>query len=168
MRTRRRGRSRRGGGRGRTGRAAADKRVNASNGPDGTSRDGAPSGPLCYPSGDATPQAGAPRLIEWTGERIVPWAPDAQVIYEHYHRYLWAQPLVAGRRVLDLGSGEGFGAALLADTATAVMGVDIDERTVEHSRANYAAPNLEFRVASATDLTRVRRRRRSTPSSRSR
>ena len=97
--------------------------------------------------------ADAPRLIEWTGERIVPWAPDAQVIYEHYHRYLWAQPLVAGRRVLDLGSGEGFGAALLADTATAVVGVDIDERTVEHSRANYAAPNLEFRVGSATDLS---------------
>ena len=49
--------------------------------------------------------AGAPRLIEATPERIVPWAPDAQVIYEHYHRYLWTQPLVAGRRVLDLGSG---------------------------------------------------------------
>jgi SAM-dependent methyltransferase len=97
--------------------------------------------------------AGAPRLIEATGERIVPWARDAQVIYEHFHRYLWAQPLVEGRRVLDLGSGEGFGAALLADTATAVTGVDIDARTVEHSRANYVAPNLDFEVASATDLS---------------
>ena len=58
----------------------------------------------------------------------MPWARDAQVIYEHYHRYLWARPLVAGRRVLDLGSGEGYGAALLAQTASAVTGVDIDER----------------------------------------
>jgi SAM-dependent methyltransferase len=98
-------------------------------------------------------KAGAPQLIESTGERIVPWARDAQVIYEHYHRYLWAQPLVAGRRVLDLGSGEGFGAALLADSAAAVTGVDIDERAVEHSRANYFAPNLDFQVASATDLS---------------
>jgi SAM-dependent methyltransferase len=97
--------------------------------------------------------AGAPRLIEWTGERIVPWAPDAQVIYEHFHRYLWAQPLVAGRRVLDLGSGEGFGAALLADVAGSVTGVDIDERAVEHSRTNYVAPNLDFLVAAATDLS---------------
>jgi SAM-dependent methyltransferase len=97
--------------------------------------------------------AGAPRLIEATGERIVPWAPDAQVIYEHYHRYLWTQPLVAGRRVLDLGSGEGFGAALLADTAEAVTGVDIDAQTVAHSRANYRAPNLKFREASAMDLS---------------
>ena len=47
----------------------------------------------------------------------MPWAPDVQVVYEHFHRYLWAQPLVAGRRVLDLGSGEGFGSALLADSA---------------------------------------------------
>jgi SAM-dependent methyltransferase len=96
---------------------------------------------------------GAPRLIEATGERIVPWAPDAQVIYEHYHRYLWAQALVTGRRVLDLGSGEGFGTALLADTAEAVTGVDVDERTIEHSRANYAGSNLEFAVGSATDLS---------------
>jgi len=99
--------------------------------------------------------AGAPRLIEATGERIVPWAQDAQVIYEHFHRYLWARPLVAGRRVLDLGSGEGFGASLLADTARAVTGIDVDERTVEHSRANYVAPGLEFRVASATDLSEL-------------
>lgn len=100
--------------------------------------------------------AGAPRLIEATPERIVPWAPDAQVIYEHYHRYLWAQPLVAGRRVLDLGSGEGFGAALLADTAAAVTGIDVDAPTVEHSKANYEAPNLSYRVASATDLSAFR------------
>jgi len=58
-------------------------------------------------------RAAAPRLIEWTGERCVPWAPDVQVVYEHMHRYLWAAGLVAGRRVLDVGSGEGFGAAIL-------------------------------------------------------
>jgi GT2 family glycosyltransferase/glycosyltransferase involved in cell wall biosynthesis/SAM-dependent methyltransferase len=97
-------------------------------------------------------RGGAPRLIEWTGERCVPWAPDVQVIYEHYHRYLWAGALVADQRVLDLGSGEGFGAALLADSARSVLGVDIDATTVEHSRRNYTAENLEFRVASATDL----------------
>jgi SAM-dependent methyltransferase len=92
-----------------------------------------------------------PRLIEATGERIVPWARDAQVIYEHYHRYLWTRPLVAGRRVLDLGSGEGYGAALLAQTASTVTGIDIDERTVAHSQANY--PGVDFSAGSATDLS---------------
>ena len=98
-------------------------------------------------------RGGAPRLIEWTGERLVPWAQDPQVAYEHYHRYLWAQPLVAGRRVLDLASGEGFGSALLADVAASVTGVDIDERAVEHSSAGYHAPNLSFARASGTDLS---------------
>ena len=98
-------------------------------------------------------RAGAPRLIDWTGERCVPWATDVQVVYEHYHRYLWAADLVRGRRVLDLGSGEGFGSAILAGVAEHVCGIDIDPDTVEHSRLNYAAPNLEFRIASALDLS---------------
>jgi O-antigen biosynthesis protein len=98
-------------------------------------------------------RAGAPRLIEWTGERAVPWAPDINVIYEHYHRYLWAGTLVAGMRVLDIGSGEGYGSALLAATAQAVVGVDTDPRTVEHSLLNYAGHNLSFDTGSATDLS---------------
>jgi GT2 family glycosyltransferase/SAM-dependent methyltransferase/glycosyltransferase involved in cell wall biosynthesis len=83
----------------------------------------------------------------------VPWSPDVQVIYEHFHRYLWAASLVEGRNVLDLGSGEGFGAALLADVAEHVVGVDVDELTVEHSRLNYAGPNLQFELGTAVDLS---------------
>ncbi|HST56311.1 MAG TPA: glycosyltransferase [Solirubrobacteraceae bacterium] len=98
-------------------------------------------------------RAGAPRLIDWTGERCVPWAPDVQVVYEHLHRYMWAAPLVAGRRVLDLGSGEGFGSAILSGSAAHVVGVDIDERTIEHARLNYAGTNLEFHVGSALELS---------------
>jgi GT2 family glycosyltransferase/SAM-dependent methyltransferase/glycosyltransferase involved in cell wall biosynthesis len=101
----------------------------------------------------ATRRAAAPRLIDWTGERCVPWAKDPQVVYEHFHRYLWAARVVSGRRVLDLGSGEGFGAAILAESAAHVIGVDIDERTVEHSKLNYAAANLEFLVGTALDLS---------------
>lgn len=98
-------------------------------------------------------RAGAPRLIEWTGERCVPWAPDVQVVYEHFHRYMWAARVVDGRRVLDLGSGEGFGAAILAGSAAHVVGVDVDGRTVEHSKLNYGGSNLEFQVGTALDLS---------------
>ena len=98
--------------------------------------------------------AGAPRLIEWTGERCVPWAPDVSVVYEHLHRYLWAARLVGGRRVLDLASGEGFGAAILADAAAGVVGVEIDERTVAHSRLNYGGDKIDFEVGDALDLAR--------------
>jgi 2-polyprenyl-3-methyl-5-hydroxy-6-metoxy-1,4-benzoquinol methylase len=96
----------------------------------------------------------APRLIEWTGERCVPWAPDPPVIYEHFHRYLFASRLVDGSDVLDLASGEGFGAALLAEAARSVVGIDVDERTVEHSRLNYVVDNLQFEVGDARDLSR--------------
>ncbi len=83
----------------------------------------------------------------------MPWTPDVQVVYEHFHRYLWAARVVDGRRVLDLGSGEGFGAAILAESAAHVVGVDLDERTVEHSKLNYAAANLEFHIGTAIDLS---------------
>jgi GT2 family glycosyltransferase/SAM-dependent methyltransferase/glycosyltransferase involved in cell wall biosynthesis len=103
----------------------------------------------------ATRRGGAPRLIDWTGERCVPWAPDVPVVYEHFHRYLWARRLAEGKRVLDVGSGEGFGAALLEDAAASVLGIEIDPVTVEHSRLNYAGPTLEFRQGSATELDRL-------------
>lgn len=83
----------------------------------------------------------------------MPWAPDVQVVYEHMHRYLWAARLVAGKRVLDLGSGEGFGAAILAESASAVVGVDVDERTVEHATLNWSGPSTSFVRGNALDLS---------------
>ncbi|MEA2186993.1 MAG: hypothetical protein QOK16_2004 [Solirubrobacteraceae bacterium] len=97
-------------------------------------------------------RAGASRLIDWTGERCVPWTDDVQVAYEHYHRYFWAANLTRGRRVLDLGSGEGFGSAILAVESESVRGIDIDERSIAHSQLNYGAPNLQFSVGSALEL----------------
>ncbi|MCP2244764.1 glycosyltransferase [Lentzea aerocolonigenes] len=91
------------------------------------------------------------RRIEWTGERCVPWTEDTQVVYEHYHRYALARDLVAGKRVLDLASGEGYGAAMLAETAAEVVGVDIDVPSVEHAQVNYGGAALRFVVGSITD-----------------
>ncbi|MGO9956853.1 MAG: methyltransferase domain-containing protein, partial [Solirubrobacteraceae bacterium] len=98
-------------------------------------------------------RSGSPRLIDWTGERCVPWAPDIQVVYEHMHRYLWAAQLVAGSQVLDLASGEGFGAAILAESAQSVTGIDIDQLTVDHSSLNYGSNSVHFAVGDAQDLS---------------
>ena len=92
------------------------------------------------------------RLIDWTGERCVPWADDRRVIYEHLHRYVFAAELAAGRNVLDLGSGEGYGAAILAQVANSVTGIEIDADSVEHARRRYRAANLEFMCGSVLDL----------------
>jgi GT2 family glycosyltransferase/SAM-dependent methyltransferase len=102
---------------------------------------------------DELRRASGPRLIEWTGERMVPWAPDVQVIYEHLHRYWFAATLATGHRVLDVGSGEGYGTAILASAGASAVGIELDEESVAHSRANYQADNLEFRVGTALDLS---------------
>lgn len=95
------------------------------------------------------------RLIEWTGERAVPWTGDIQVMYEHLHRYRLAATMAHDRDVLDLASGEGYGPALLARTAISVVGVEIDRDTVEHSRANYPLANLRILEGSMLERATV-------------
>lgn len=92
------------------------------------------------------------RLIAWTGERMVPWADEPAIIHEHLHRYLFSSQFVAGKAVIDLGSGEGYGSSILAGTADRVLGIEIDPLAVEHARLNYQAPNLEFREGSVLKL----------------
>lgn len=89
---------------------------------------------------------------EFTGERYLPWMDNSQLAYEHLHRYSFAANLVRNRDVLDVGSGEGFGAAILAETAKTVTGVDVDAETVRHSAEEYARDNLTFLTASASAL----------------
>ncbi|HYD39853.1 MAG TPA: methyltransferase domain-containing protein [Anaeromyxobacter sp.] len=89
------------------------------------------------------PTPGEP--LEFTGERFVPGC-EGEIEHEHYHRYLFARELAAGRDVLDVASGEGYGAALLAGIARSVVGVELDPEIVAHAARSYAAPNLHFRV----------------------
>jgi len=91
-------------------------------------------------------------MLDWTGERFVPWAKEPAVAYEHLHRYLWVSTLVTGKRVLDLASGEGYGANFLAERAGSVLGVDIDPSAVQHAAAKYLKPNLQFLQGSITSV----------------
>jgi SAM-dependent methyltransferase len=60
--------------------------------------------------------------------------------------YAYLEPLLAGRRVLELGTGGGAGAAhLAAHGAAEVVGVDTDEALVERAHARHGAINLTFR-----------------------
>jgi SAM-dependent methyltransferase len=89
-------------------------------------------------------------MLEWTGERFLPWLKDAIIAYEHLHRYAHAARLVKDKRVLDLASGEGYGSKLLASFASSVIGVDIDEEAVRHASAKYGNATLQFITGSIT------------------
>lgn len=89
--------------------------------------------------------------MEFTGERFVPEA-HGNIELEHLHRYLLACKAVAGKSVLDIASGEGYGSAMLARTANQVIGVDISQEVVSHSQLKYQAQNLQFRVGSCSAI----------------
>jgi 2-polyprenyl-3-methyl-5-hydroxy-6-metoxy-1,4-benzoquinol methylase len=90
--------------------------------------------------------------LEFTGERFVP-GTAGEIWHEHWHRYHFAAPLVAGLDVLDVACGEGYGSALLATRAAKVTGADIAASAVEHARDRYAGvTNLEFRQADCAAL----------------
>ena len=76
--------------------------------------------------------------LEFTGERYVP-GTAGEIAHEHWHRYAFARRFVAGRRVADVACGEGYGSALLAESAATVVGIDIDAATLAHARSTYAS-----------------------------
>ena len=90
--------------------------------------------------------------LDFTGERFVPGAAG-EIWYEHWHRYHFAAPLVAGSEVLDVACGAGYGSALLARRALRVTGADIAPSAIDHARRRYAGvANLEFRQADCAAL----------------
>lgn len=89
-------------------------------------------------------------MLEWTGERFLPWIRESTIAYEHLHRYAYASTLVRNKRVLDLASGEGYGSKILAASASSVVGVDIDEKVVRHAAEKYGNKTLQFHSGSIT------------------
>ncbi|MGA0544718.1 methyltransferase domain-containing protein [Brevundimonas sp. VNH65] len=67
------------------------------------------------------------------------------------HRYALACDLIAGMKVLEIGLGDGTGAALLAGRAGVLEGVDIDARNVAVA-SDRRLPRTRFQVASPQTL----------------
>jgi SAM-dependent methyltransferase len=80
-----------------------------------------------------------------TGERTLPDVPEENYWYRrHLVVYEWIAERVAGRRVVDMACGEGYGSDLLAGSAASVVGVDANPEAHEHARLRYVRPNLRF------------------------
>jgi SAM-dependent methyltransferase len=89
--------------------------------------------------------------LEFTGERFLTEC-HAEMVYEHWHRYLLARDYAAGKSVLDVASGEGYGSHLLAEVADSVVGVDLSADAIAHATQKYAKSNLRYVAASCTQM----------------
>jgi 2-polyprenyl-3-methyl-5-hydroxy-6-metoxy-1,4-benzoquinol methylase len=90
--------------------------------------------------------------LEFTGERFTPEC-EREIWYEHLHRYALAARWCVNKRTLDAACGEGYGSALLADSAASVEGVDISEQAIAHARHRYGnKQGVGFHVADCTTL----------------
>jgi SAM-dependent methyltransferase len=82
--------------------------------------------------------------IRPTTARFVPGdakSPDEHAIgLLHLYAYGVAAGMVgSGTRVLDLGFGEGYGAPILIEAGADYLGLEPDEKMVDHARARYGA-----------------------------
>jgi 2-polyprenyl-3-methyl-5-hydroxy-6-metoxy-1,4-benzoquinol methylase len=91
-------------------------------------------------------------------ERIVPDEVDGSVQWSaetlelHLERYRFASSHINGAAILDMACGVGYGAYLLAGTATvqSITAVDIDEDCIAYARQRYSHPLISFLQADAT------------------
>src|SRR5438105_2579486 len=92
---------------------------------------------------------GSPRL-PLTGERTLPDVAEENYWFRrHEAAYRFAGERVRGR-VLDAGSGEGYGAAMLRVGGGLVIGAELDEATARHAAARY--PSIRVLRADACRL----------------
>jgi SAM-dependent methyltransferase len=85
-------------------------------------------------------------------ERIIPDETAPGILALHLKRYVFARAYAEKKDVLDAACGVGYGTAYLAGSASRVVGVDIDAKSLSYARRRYGSPNVEFRQMDVTDL----------------
>jgi SAM-dependent methyltransferase len=93
--------------------------------------------------------------LVFNGERFIPHQTDPLLALEHYHRYYLASRFAKGKKILDVGCGEGYGSACLSQLADTVLGIDLDPKTIDHASRKYPSiPNLIFEVGRCEEVSR--------------
>ncbi|MEU0539311.1 class I SAM-dependent methyltransferase [Nocardia sp. NPDC005978] len=86
-----------------------------------------------------------------TGERTVPGIAEENYWFRrHEIAYVRLLERCEGKIVLEAGSGEGYGANMIAGVAERVIGLDYDDSAVAHVRAKY--PAVEMIQGNLADL----------------
>jgi ubiquinone/menaquinone biosynthesis C-methylase UbiE len=82
-------------------------------------------------------------VSEFTGERVIPGEVNPDLWAEHISRYAFAARFAAGKRVLDIGCGTGYGTAELAKHAATTIGIDIAPDALDYARSHYAGVHFD-------------------------
>ncbi|MGW0246883.1 class I SAM-dependent methyltransferase [Nocardia goodfellowii] len=110
-----------------------------------------PDHPSRADHGSDVPADAAVEPLPLTGERTVPGIAEENYWFRR-HEIVYARLLerCTGKTVLEAGSGEGYGADMIAGVAAKVIGLDYDSSAVEHVRARY--PRVEMIQGNLADL----------------
>jgi len=88
-----------------------------------------------------------------TGERTLPGISRENYWYvRHVVAYERVLDACRGKRVIDIGCGEGYGPSILGQVAEKVLGVDIAPEVVEHARRVYGSQSVAFEVMDVNSL----------------
>lgn len=87
-------------------------------------------------------------------ERVsMEWWTPPWLRHQHVARYEWACTFAANSRVVDAACGTGYGSQMLAEAgAASVLGIDVDEATVEAANSALSSDRLSFTAANALHL----------------
>ena len=81
--------------------------------------------------------------LSLTEERTLPDVPEENYWYQrHLVVYEWLRDRVGGQKVIDMASGEGYGADTMAQAAREVVGVEANPDAFAHAVARY--PRVRF------------------------
>ena len=91
-------------------------------------------------------------------ERVYPGDIESVEAYVLYLKHLFAydfarSQIKVGCRILDVGSGEGYGTPILAGKDSSVVGVDIDQETVKNANERYGSANCRYMLFDGVKTT---------------
>lgn len=91
-----------------------------------------------------------------TGERILLEKESAMMIARHFCAYRFYAKYVAGRNVLDIGCGEGYGSNYLAEFARRVTAIDYDKQIIDYAGSKYNKDNLTFLTLDVREISSLK------------
>ncbi|MCB0341141.1 MAG: class I SAM-dependent methyltransferase [Pseudobdellovibrionaceae bacterium] len=81
--------------------------------------------------------------------------PESPFFLDHVARYWWAAEQVKGLRVLDCACGKGYGTYILSGAASQVVGVDLNEESLQMARRVFTRENLTFQSQDVFTLSKL-------------